>query len=204
MKDGKVIIGFSAPYVGVYANAGGTVNYTGGCRLARGVSVSLDVQTSDDNDFYCDNVLAESEAGTFSSGKVKLTVDGLHDAAERMIYGLPEPEPFSYGENETVNVINYGDDAKAPYVGIGYVIEYQSDGIVTYQPMVLPKTKFIAHGTEAKTREKQKDWQTQDLEATVCRDDSAKHNWKKLFEEQTTEEAAIAILKAFLHVGAEG
>lgn len=200
--EGKVIIGFSAPYVGLYTNTGSAVTYTKGRRLARGVDVSLDVETSDDNEFYADNVLAESENGKFSGGKAQLTVDGLHDDAEKMIYGLPDPEEYTYGENKTVSVLNYGDDANPPYVGIGFVITYQSDNAETYQPMVLTKGKFATHGTDAKTREKEKTWQTQALEAAIHRDDTAKHNWKKLFAEQATEAEAIAILEAFLGVEA--
>lgn len=204
MAAGKVIIGFSAPYVGLYNNAGGgATKYIKGQRLARGVSVSLDVSASDDNDFYADNVVAESEGGKFSDGTLKYSVDGLFDAAERFIYGLPEPEKVSYGESKSVNVTKYGDNANPPYVGAGHIIHYQSDGVVTYQPMILPKVKFLMHGTEAKTREGQKDWQTQDLEATICRDDTPEHNWKWLAEEQTTEEDAIAILEALLGVGVE-
>ena len=202
MEAGKVITGFSAPYVGLYNNAGGTITYTKGRRLARGVDVSLDVETSEDNEFYADNILAESENGKFTGGNVNLTVDGLHDDAEQLIYGLPEPEEYTYGQNKKVSVLNYGDDANPPYVGIGFVITFESGGVETFQPVVLTKGKFAAHGTDAKTREKQKEWQTQALEAAVHRDDTAKHNWKKLFAEQTTEAEAIAILESFLGVAA--
>ena len=200
MANGKVIVGFSAPFVGLYSNAGATVTYTKGMPLARGVSVSLDVETADDNDFYADGVIAESDGGKFKKGTAKYTVDGLHDAAERFIYGLPEPEKVSYGADKTVNVTKYGDKANPPYVGTGFVVWYQSGGVVTYQPVILPKVKFISHGTDAKTKEEDKDWQTQDIESTICRDDTADHNWKWLAEEQATEEDAIAILKALLGV----
>lgn len=201
MAHGKVIIGFSAPFVGLYNNAGGTVSYTKGIRLARGVSVSLSVNTADDNDFYADGVLAESDGGTFRDGSLKYTVDGLHDAAERFIYGLPEPEKVALGENQTVNITKYGEKANPPYVGTGFIIHYRSGGVDTYQPMLLPKVKFASHNTDAKTKEQDIDWQTQDLEATICRDDTPDHNWKWLAEEQSTEEAAIAILTALLGVG---
>lgn len=204
MANGKVVIGFSHPTVGLYNNAGGgTTKYTKGMRLARGVDVSMDVETSDDNEFYADNVVAESESGKFSGGTLKYTVDGLHDAAERFIYGLPEPEAIAYGENKSVNITKYGDNSNPPYVGAGHIIVYESGGVTTYQPMILPKVKFATHGTEAQTKEKEKNWQTQDLEATICRDDTPNHEWKWLVEEQTTEEAALEILDALLGVGAE-
>ena len=203
MAEGKVIIGFRAPYVALYNNEGGVTNYTKGRRLARGVSVSMDVEASDDNDFYADDQLAETEGGRFSSGTLKYTVDGLLDEAERFIYGIPEPKEMSYGTDKKVKVMKYGDNAEPPYVGAGHIIVYQSGGAITYQPMILTKVKFSTHGLEAKTMEDKKDWQTQDLEATMCRDDSENHDWKWLAEEQTTEAQAIAILEALLGVGKE-
>lgn len=41
MANGKVITGYSKPYVALYNNNGGTITYTSGMPLARGVDVSL-------------------------------------------------------------------------------------------------------------------------------------------------------------------
>lgn len=199
MKKGRVIIGFSAPFVGLYGCEGGKVTFTKGMRLARGVDVSINPETADNNDFYADNIVAESEGGKFKSGTIKYTVDGLLDDAERFVFGLPEPEKMTVGD-KTVNVIKYGNNANPPYVGTGFVVAYQSGDVVTYQPIILPKVKFITHGTEAKTKEEQKDWQTQALEASICRDDTTNCDWKWMFEEQATEAEAIAILTAVLNV----
>ena len=199
MKKGRVLIGFSAPFVGLYSCEGGTITFTDGMRLARGVDVNISPEIANNNVFHADGVVAESEGGKFKSGTLKYTVDGLLDAAERFIYGLPEPEKMAVGEKQ-VNVIKYGDNANPPYVGTGFVVAYQSDGVVTYQPIILPKVKFITHGTEAKTKEEEKNWQTQTLEASICRDDTANCDWKWLFEEQATEAEAIAILTTVLNV----
>ena len=86
---GKVCIGFSKPYVAVYTNSGTTITYSDGRVLARGVDVSIEPETSDDNKFYADNTEAETDAGTFSGGTLSLTVDGLHQDAEALIMGLP-------------------------------------------------------------------------------------------------------------------
>ena len=85
---GKVTIGFSKPYVAKYSESGGVVTYSAGQLLARGVSVSAEVDSSDNNNFYADNIIAESDAGTFSGGTVTLTVDGLLQDAEKLIQGL--------------------------------------------------------------------------------------------------------------------
>jgi len=47
---GRVITGFSKPYVAKYSVVGTTVSYTDGMVLARGVSVALAPTSSDDND----------------------------------------------------------------------------------------------------------------------------------------------------------
>lgn len=200
MAHGKVIIGFSALFAALYNRNGTNVTYSNGIRAARGVDVSLAPETSGDNNFFADGVVAESDGGKFTGGTAKYTVDGLHDAAERFIYGLPEPEEVPVGADKKVKIIKYGKKAKPPYLGVGFVIWYQSDDVVTYQPMILPKVKFKPHGTDAKTQEGEKNWQTLPLESTIFRDDTPDHNWKWLLEEQSTEEEAIAILMALLSV----
>lgn len=200
MAAGKVCTGFSHPYVAKYNCSGGAVTFTAGMRLARGVSISVSPDVSDDNNFYADNGIAETENGKFNGGTATLTVDGLHLAAERFIYGLPEPEPVSYGESKSANFAKCGDDAEPPYVAVGFVTRYQSAGVETFVPTILVKTKFKTHGTDAQTQEEQKDWQTQDLETTLCRDDSPKHNWKWLGDDLPSCEEARAVLCGVLNV----
>ena len=86
MANGRVITGYSLPVVAVYSAEGTTVSYGDVTALARGVNITVDVETADSNDFYADNVLAESASGTFSGGTATLTVDGLKDAASCTIY----------------------------------------------------------------------------------------------------------------------
>ena len=45
MATGRVVTGFSKPYVAIYQNSSGTVSYTKGQVLARGVSVELSIET---------------------------------------------------------------------------------------------------------------------------------------------------------------
>ena len=200
--NGRVVTGFSHPYVAKYNNNGGTVTYTDGMRLARGVNVSLDVEVSEGNDFYADNEVAESENGQFSKGKLNLTVDGLHPEAERFVLGLPEPVTKQIGEDKTVNIQQYPAAVEAPYVGVGFIIEYRSGGVDLYVPMIVTKGKFQTPGTKADTREDSRNWQTQDLVADIARDDTPKHNWKWVADGQTTEAEADAILQALLGITA--
>ena len=78
---GKVCIGFSCPYVGLYNANGGNPSYSKGMRLARGVNIKINPDVSDDNDFYADNVAAESDGGVFTGGTADLTCRGNGNTA---------------------------------------------------------------------------------------------------------------------------
>ena len=197
MANGKVCTGFSMPFVALYNATGGTVTYSGGIPLARGVSVSLDVEGSSDNDFYADNVLAETDTQAFSNGTVTLTVDGLKAAARKLISGVTTTKSVTVSSS-SVEFDVYDDAQVVPYVGIGFVARYMEAGVTTYAPIILPKCKFNPEGLEAATQEEEIDWQTTDLEADIMRDDTAAHAWKMIGADQTTEEAAVAAYQAIL------
>lgn len=193
MAAGKVCTGFSKPYVAKYAASGTTITYSDGQLLARGVDVEIEPETADDNNFYADNVLAESGDKVFTGGTVTLTVDGLFVAAEKLIMGLPT--------TTTGDWIDYDDDQSVPYVGIGFIARYMSDGVTSYTPYVLCKCRFNEISTSAATQEDQIDWQTQELTATIYRGDSAKHAWKKLGKtDYSTEDAAEAAIKTLFAI----
>lgn len=194
---GKVCTGFSKPYVAKYNNTGGVVSYSGAMLLARGVSVSLSIDTINVDPFFADNVSAETAEEAFVSGTATLTVDGLLAAAEQFILGTPEPTTLEVG-GEQVKVTHYGDEMQIPYMGVGFLVRYQSAGVVTYAPVVLTKSRFQQPATEAETQGETISWQVQELTAKLSRDDTARHDWKLVGEDQATEEAAEAVLKALL------
>ena len=105
MANGRICTGYSKPYVAKYSASGSTVTYTEPTALARGVSVSISPETSDNNVFYADNVAAETEAGTFTGGTATITVDGLKDEAATLVHGLPEASTITVGSNNTVNIL---------------------------------------------------------------------------------------------------
>ena len=71
-------------------------------------------------------------------------------------------------------------------------------GTLEYVPFVFPKIQFAEDGLEAATQEESIDFQTSELTASIMRDDSTYHCWKKIGEEQTTEALAEAVVKALL------
>lgn len=197
--NGRVLIGFAHPVVAQYTAAGNTVSYSNGMILARGVKCALNLDTSDNNDFYADDVVAESENGMFAGGTAAITVDGMHPVAERFVLGLPEPEEVTYGEAKT-KFYKYGDGAKPPYLGYGHVVRYQSDNVEVFVPTIFTKVKFRVPGGTAETKGEKKSWQTQELTADLHRDETLTHDWKWVGEDQTTMEAAVAILHGVLGV----
>lgn len=203
LAAGAVGIGFRFPTVALCVGDGAPGTHTGGRRLARGVRMSLSVQTAEDNVFYADDVAAESNADRFSNGTMNLTVDGLLPEGERMINGLPEEETVTAGGKQ-VPITRTGDDAKSPNVGYGAIRVYESNGIELFRCIILPKVCFRQAGFDAETRTEQKNYQTQELTADIMRIDSGKHDWRWLGALYTTVEEAVADMDALLAVGQEG
>jgi len=191
---GRVATGFSKPYVARYSASGTTITYSDAQLLARGVNVELSPESADDNNFYADNQLAESASGTFTGGTVTLEVDGLFTATERFIFGLPSAAADGW--------THVGDNAEVPNVAIGFITRYQSEGVVTYVPMILTKSKFNLPQNSFATQEDVIDWQTTSLTAVLMRDDSANHDWKLIGADFPNEAAAEAALQAKLNYSA--
>ena len=189
MANGRVGTGYSNPYVAVYTFSSGSVDYTDAMPLARGVSVSLEVEASEDNVFYADNIKAETASGVFTSGTVTLTVDGLKDAARKLIYGLPAASGGWTAYDNTQNV---------PYCGVGFIVRYMENGVSSWVPVVLPKVMFNPEPLDASTQEDEIDWQTTELTAVISRDDTTSQTWKYVGEAQTNEAAALALITAKL------
>ena len=189
---GKVCTGFSKPYVALYSASGTTLTYTSGQKLARGVDVSIEPESSDDNKFYADNFEAETKGGKFSGGTLSLTVDGLLQAAESLIMGLPAADSDGW--------VHYGDSQEIPFVGIGYIARYMSDGEESYVPTVIPKCIFNQISDSAATSEGSINFQTQSLTAKILRSENANRDWRIRGDEEETEAAAEAAIKTMFSI----
>ena len=192
MAVGKIVTGFSKPYVALYANSNGTISYTSGQLLSQGVSVSGSADQADNNNFYADNIVSETESGVFTSGELTLTVKGLEQDAEKLIMGLPTAG--------TDGFVKYDDDQAIPDVGIGFVVRYMQDGVTTYVPVIYPRAAFQFPNTEAATQEENIEWQTQELTATIKRAEDAKRTWKYVGADATTEASAEDKIKTFFGI----
>lgn len=192
MANGRVITGYSKPYVAKYTYDTSGVSYSSGQALARGVSIIIDPDDNSDNKFYADNVEAENAGTKFNGGTITQEVDGLKTAAKKLIFGLPTADSDGWTD--------FGDNQSVPYIGYGCVVRYMEDGDELWAPLILPKIMYNPAGTSANTQEEEIDWQTQELTAQIYRDDTENHNWKKEGEALSTEAAAEAKIKAFLNI----
>ena len=111
--------------------------------------------------------------------------------------GLPTATSVTIN-GSAVDVYEYDDRQVIPYVGIGFIIRYMEAGVTTYQPVVLTKCAFSVDGLEANTQEENIEFQTTELTASVLRDDSANHRWRRIAADQTTEQAAENIVRSLL------
>ena len=194
-----VTTGFSEPYVAKYSNAGTTVTYSKGVKLGRGVNLSIEVESADDNNFYADDVVSETETGVMTSATATVTVDGMEPEVAAFALGLPEAAEENIGEQQVV-VYDYDDRMNTPYLGFGALRRVMMQGVTYWEPIVFPKIKLSIPGGEFATQEDQIDWQTQEIEMSIMRDDTANKRWQRVFARQTTKAAAEAIIKGYLNI----
>lgn len=164
-----VTTGFSNVHIATYASESGTVTYSGVRKLGRSVSMSTDISTSDDNKFYADDRLAETETGSaFTDGSGTCTVDGLTAEEEAFIMGLKTGNSVTPDEGTAVETYEYGASMEPPYLGLGAVKKVQKDGKSMWKAIILCKIRFKVPKDDAETQGEQIDWQTQDLDFPSC------------------------------------
>ena len=195
-----VTIGYSKPYVAKYSGSGGKDTYTSGMSLGGGVSYSDSIEVADDNDFYADNRVDETESGVFTNGEATITVNYLSAEAAKMVLGL---------KNQTtvgdVQWDDYDDDANPPDIGYGHVKKVMNDGVIQYIGFVLPRVKMALPSESAETQGETIDWQTQELTATIMRSLNGKHPWRAVADTPfDTEDEAEAAVVAYLSQTAGG
>lgn len=188
------VIGLSKPYIAKYDANGGSPSYTGGILMAKAVEMNIEIESASDNDFYADNEIAETES-TFSNGTLTFTPDDLEQSTVALMLGMAETAVD--GGKELV----YDDNQNPPYLGFGAVVKKQKGGALKWRAIVLPKIKFSVPADAATTQGESIEWQTTELTATINRDDSTNHVWKR---EATfdTEEAAESYIKTKLGITA--
>lgn len=194
------IIGVSKPYVAKYSNTENTVTYSSGQILDKMTEIDISINSAEDNNFYADNSIAESDS-SFSGGSVTVNTADLGPEATALVLGItPVPiADISGVTDEDVNELIFDDDQRSPYLGFGCIIKKRVNNVDQWRAIILTKIMFAVPNDAATTQGETIEWQTPQLTGTIMRDDSAKHAWKREAT-FTTEAQAEAYIKARLSI----
>lgn len=195
-------IGLSKPYYAIYAEAGGVVSYSDGAVMGKATEANISIETTEDNNLYGDNGLAETDR-RFANGTLTLSTTDLSQEVSKAILGLTEQTITGIdGVTDTsVKELVYDDAQVTPYLGVGFIIKKKVNGAYKWRGVVLPKVMFSVPEDAATTQGESIEWQTPELTGAIMRDDSATHVWKKEAT-FTTEAQAEAYIKARLGITA--
>ena len=193
-------IGLSKPYYGIYSASGTTVSYTDGAVMGKATEANIEIDTTEDNKLYGDNAIAEADR-SFAGGTLTLSTTDLSQEVSKAILGLKESAITGIeGVTDTsVKELIYDDDQSTPYLGVGFIIKKKVNGAYRWRAVVLTKVMFSVPADAATTQGESIEWQTPELSATIMRDDSATHMWKREAT-FTTEVQADAYIKARLGI----
>lgn len=195
-------IGVSKPYYALYNVTDGAVSYSDGGVMGKATEVDITINTSQDNNLYADNGIAETDRA-FTDGTLTLGTDDLSQEVSKAILGAVEKE---LGEidgvtDTTVKELIFDDDISNPYLGVGLIIKKQKNNVTSWRAVVLTKVMFSVPNDAATTQGESIEWQTPSLTATILRDDTEKHMWKREAT-FTTEAQAEAYIKNRLGITA--
>lgn len=195
-------IGLSKPYYAIYSETGGVVSYSDGAVMGKATEANIAIETTEDNNLYGDNGLAETDR-RFTNGSLTLSTTDLSQEVSKAILGLTEQAITGVdGVTDTsVKELVYDDTQVTPYLGVGFIIKKKVNGAYKWRGVVLPKVMFSVPEDAATTQGESIEWQTPELTGAIMRDDSATHMWKREAT-FTTEAQAEAYIKARLGIAA--
>ena len=195
-------IGLSKPYYAIYSETGGVVSYSDGAVMGKATEANITIETTEDNNLYGDNGLAETDR-RFANGTLTLSTTDLSQTVSAAILGLKEEAVTGIeGVTDTsVKEMIYDDRQVTPYLGVGFIIKKRVNGVDMWRGMILTKVMFSVPADAATTQGESIERQTPQLSAAIMRDDSENHAWKKEAT-FTTEAQAEAYIKARLGITA--
>ena len=194
------IIGLSKPYYGIYSATGNAVSYANGAVMGKATEANIEIDTTEDNNLYADNAIAETDR-SFAGGTLTLSTDDLSQEVAKAILGLTETAITGIeGVTDTsVKELVYDDTQNTPYLGVGFIIKKKVGGAYKWRGVVLCKVMFSVPADAATTQGESIEWQVPELSSTIMRDDSATRMWKREAT-FTTEAQAEAYIRARLNI----
>ncbi|MBQ7785077.1 MAG: hypothetical protein IJ381_02885 [Clostridia bacterium] len=146
-----------APFPEAHVNGTMPV-YENGIVAAKLVSANLTYERSEVT-LEEDNVTTESDI-SITGGSLSLSSGHFTDAARQMAFGMIA------GEDEDGVPVLDTTAALPPYVGAGFILSEQVNGVESHVANLVFKTQFALQGITAQTKGKQKSFQTQTANGT--------------------------------------
>lgn len=196
-------IGVSKPFYAIYSEKNGTLSYSDGGVLGMATEVDVTINTSEDNNLYADNGIAETDRA-FTNGSLTIGTDDLSQEVSKAILGVVEKDlPTIAGitppEGTTYKELVFDNQMTTPYLGVGFIVKGQKNNIPYWRPIVFTKVMFNVPDDAATTQGESIEWQTPSLVGTILRDDSETHVWKRETR-FSTEAEATAYIKHVLNI----
>ena len=148
----------------------------------------------------CHNAIAETDR-QFTGGTLTLSTTDLSQEVSKAILGLKEQtvDTIEGITDEDVQELIYDDTQVTPYLGVGFIVKKMVNGVTMWRGIVLTKVMFSIPADAATTQGESIEWQVPELTATIMRDDTATHMWKREAT-FTTEAQAEAYIKNRLDI----
>lgn len=196
-------IGVSKPYYAKYNFTNGNPSYSGGGVMGKMTEVDVSIETSEDNNLFGDNGIAETDQ-TFSNGTLTISTTDLSQEVTKDLLGVVEQalEEIPGVTDTDVKEIVFDDRQATPHLGTGFIIKKRVNHVDLWRAIVLTKVMFSVPSDSATTQGESIEWQVPELTGTIMRDDGETHMWKREAT-FTTEAQAEAYIKHRLNIGAE-
>ena len=181
----------------------GNPSYSGGGVIGKMTEVDVSIETSEDNNLFGDNGIAETDQ-TFSNGTLTISTTDLSQEVAKDLLGVVEQalEEIPGVTDTDVKEIIFDDRQATPHLGTGFIIKKRVNHVDLWRAIVLTKVMFSVPSDSATTQGESIEWQVPELTGTIMRDDGETHMWKREAT-FTTEAQAEAYIKHRLNIGAE-
>lgn len=187
--------GLRKPYYAKYTANNGSITYSDGAILGKAVSAQLELQDTDAVILYADDAAAESVA-SFSTGTLTLTIDELSVAKAGAILGIT---PVAVTDPVSGSVLEFRSGQAVPYLGLGFIVAKVVNNVNKYVAVIMTKIQFKIPAGDYTTQGETIEFQTQELQATIMKDDSANGVWKVEAECDSVADAE-AFIKNYLSI----
>lgn len=194
------IVGLSKPHYAVYNANNGAPTYANGGVLGKATEMNIEIESSEDNNLYADNTVAETDV-SFAGGTLTISTDDLSQETSKTILGVKEVAltEIEGVTDEDVKELVFDNTQANPFLGFGAIVKKIVGGVTKWRGIVLAKIQFQVPPDAATTQGESIEWQVPELTAAIMRDDSATQVWKREAT-FTTEAQALAYIKHCLSI----